>query len=779
MNNWPRQALNAVVLTLLLSGSAFAQLAAVDPGPYTFATGKYPMWYQEIAPESDPDIDPPLPALTPPSPLSLELCQSRAVSSRVRPLSPTAYMCTLLPEPGVFDDTQPMVFPDNWPPEAFWFLAETSIDDVAGLGLEVYVAGIEAAFASENPVDGDQQSFARIRIRVNVPSPGTYVITHPYGVETVSVNTSGRKAINITRDIGIGAPGNFTGVLNGEIGPFLRSINGPYYEENPDTGVMETYIGDPNLTEQVTGSPNGTNLVRIRGPVDPVSLEDTEDTQTIETNLFTLSGKVFDDRAQTLVEINRATYRRTTSGTGTSTQVEVFGKADSSSTLCFRESVALEPDNPPSPCLVDMLGDGNSKFYASHLLTGNVPPVVVVTASNPTGTTRPTAVSSKLSDVVKIQKAQYNWSDHSLLIEARSSDEVVVPDMVAQGYGRLLKSGTLQNLTVAALNQPPATVTIKSAAGGSDTEPVIVVGKAPVIGENQAPIAVADNGSTSRGVPITLNLLANDSDSDGNEPLYIAELGLPTDLLGTVELSGTTAVVYTPPVPSTADNLPLTTTFTYKAKDVKGMTSQWATVAIAVAANQPPTAVNDAVTTLGVAIPITVLANDTDLEGNRPLTVASVTPPPVGTVTVSSDNTVLTYTPPTTVTTAFSTTFTYVAQDSFGALSQPATVTVQVSPTPVVENFAVTTAQVAVRSNNRFTWDFAGTSSVTTGNLITIQATTQTGLVTLGATTVPGNGRWKLKVSNSTVIPASNPTYTIRSSLGIKVSGAAVTIIPK
>ena len=98
MNKWPRFALNALGLTLSLSGSAFAQLAAVDPGPYTFATGKFPMWYQDN------------------NQLSMELCQSRAASSRVRRASvPPAYMCILLPEPGIFDDTLPMVFPDNWP----------------------------------------------------------------------------------------------------------------------------------------------------------------------------------------------------------------------------------------------------------------------------------------------------------------------------------------------------------------------------------------------------------------------------------------------------------------------------------------------------------------------------------------------------------------------------------------------------------------------------------------------------------------------------------------
>jgi hypothetical protein len=738
MNNWPRLALNALGLTLSLSGSAFAQLAAVDPGPYTFASGKFPIWYQ------DNNL------------LSMELCQSRAASSRVPASTPPAYMCTLLPTPGVFDDTLPMVFPDNWPDEAFWFLAETTIpNNAAGYGMDAYVAGIEAAFAGGNPLDGDQISFARIRMRINVPVAGTYTITHPYGVETVNVTTPGRRAINITRDIGVGAPGVFSGALSGAIGPFLRSVNGPYTEVNPDTGAIETFVGDPNLTEQVTGSPNNTNFVRIQGPAG-----------TIETSLFTLAGKVLDNRAQTHVDLSRATYRRTTSGTGTSTRIEVFGKADNSSTLCFRESVALVPGPPPTPCLVSMVGDNNGLFFGNHLITGPVPPVVVLTATNPAGTTRPTAVSSKLSDLVKIQTARYNWSNHSLLIEATSSDEVAVPDMVAQGYGRLSKSGTLQKITVADLTQPPATVTVKSAAGGSDTEPVVVVGSAPDTGENQAPLSVADTGSTSFGVPITLNLLANDSDPDGNTPLSITALTQPAAGQGTVALSGTTAVVYTPPA---VVNAPLTTTFTYKAQDVKGLASTApATVTITVAPNRPPVAVADSIATLGVAIPINVLANDTDPEGNVPLAVASVTQPPAGRGTVSSNGTVITYTPPATVTTAFTTTFTYFARDSFGAVStSPATVTVQVSPRPAAETFTVTTATVSARSNNRFTWDFAGTSSVITGNVITIQVSTPTGLATLGTTTVPVTGRWRLTVNNiTTVIPSANPTATITSSQG-------------
>ncbi|MBC7209434.1 MAG: hypothetical protein H5U33_02970, partial [Pseudomonas sp.] len=238
MNTWSRRALCAAGFTLTVSSAAWAALSEVDPGPYTFATGGYPMWYKDA------------------NNLALELCQSRATSSRApgAPGAP-AYMCTLLPEPGVYDDALPLVFPDNWPPEMFWFLAETQIPQVGNSGyeLEVYVAGLEAAFAAENPVNGDQQSFARIRIRASVPRTGTYTITHPFGVETVNVTTAGRRAINITRDIGIGAPGNFSGALNGNLGPFLRGVGGPYTEVNPDTGATETFVGDPNITEAVTG----------------------------------------------------------------------------------------------------------------------------------------------------------------------------------------------------------------------------------------------------------------------------------------------------------------------------------------------------------------------------------------------------------------------------------------------------------------------------------------------------------------------------------------------
>ncbi|WP_460414964.1 Ig-like domain-containing protein [Pseudomonas sp. microsymbiont 2] len=736
MNTWSRRALCAAGFTLTVTSAAWAALSEVDPGPYTFATGGYPMWYKDA------------------NDLALELCQSRATSSRApgAPGAP-AYLCTLLPEPGVYDDALPLVFPDNWPPEMFWFLAETEIPETGNSGyeLEVYVAALEAAFAAENPVDGDQQSFARIRIRASVPRAGTYTVTHPYGVETVTVaaNQVGRRAINITRDIGIGAPGNFSGALNGNLGPFLRGVGGPYTAVNPDTGATETFIGDPNITEAVTGSPNNTNFVRIQGPAG-----------TIQTNAFTVSGKLLDQRQQTPVTLERATYQRNAAGT----RVEVFAKAPNSASLCLRNGLALI-GTPPSPCQFGMLADNNGLFFSQQLSQAVPPSVVVVTASSPAGSTRPTALSSKLSDVVKVSTARYDWAAKRLVIEARSSDEVLVPDLLVQGFGRMSKAGVLQSLTVNDLTQPPASITVKSAHGGSDVEPVVVVGSAPVQAENQPPLAQADTGSTSVGVPVTLNLLANDSDPDGNVPLAITDLTQPGTGLGGVVLNGSTAVTYTPPAGATS---PLVATFSYRAQDAKGLKSAIATVTVNVAPNQPPTAVADSVATLGVPVTIGALANDTDPEGNLPLTIASVTQPtPAGRGTVSTDGNVITYTPPATVSSAFSTSFTYIARDSVGGLSTPGTVTVQVSPRPAQETFAITAATVTARSNNRYNWDISGTSSVTTGNTITVRVTTTSGVQTLGTTTVPVTGRWRLAVSNSTTaIPTASPTVTVTSSQG-------------
>lgn len=733
MNKWSRLFLSTLGLAVGGIGLAQAELKNVHPGPYTAATGYYPQWYQD---NDD---------------LALELCQSKAVSSRAG-----GYMCTLLPEPG-FDDTLPLVFPNNWPGEMFWFIAETNIPAAGtnGYALEVYTAAIEAAFGSDAPVNGDQVSFARIRIRASIPQAGTYTVTHPYGVEVFEVTAAqaadrgGRRAINMTRDIGIGAPGQFGGALAGDVGPFLQGAGAPYTETNPETGESERFVGDPNLSEPVTGSPFNTNYVEISGPAG-----------TIRNDLFVVSGKMFDSRAATPVDIDRASYRRTSQGT----RIEVFANGPVNAELCYRETLALVEGSLKPACLQDMVNDGNGYFFAHNPAPAVLPPFVVVTATDPAGTTQPTSLSRDVTDVVKISTARYSWADRELTIEASSSDEVQIPDLAAQGFGRLTKAGTLQTLRVADLAQPPAVITVKSAAGGSDTEPVVVVGGAPTPVPNTPPVAVADSASTSFGVPVTIAVLTNDTDADNDVPLSITGLTQPGDGLGSVTLNGSTSVVYTPPP---VVNSPLSATFTYRAQDIRGEVSAPATVTVTVSPNQPPLAVADIGSTLGVALTLNVLGNDSDPEGNVPLTVVNLTQPSAGQGTASTDGSGITYTPPANVTSAFTATFAYQAQDTFGALSAPATVTVQVSPPPATaENLTVANALVRSRSNNRYTWDLDGQTSITTGNNIRVEVATTTGPVLLGTVAVPLSGRWRLSVTTTDIVPAAVPTATITSSFG-------------
>ena len=437
----------SALLFALAAGSAQAGLYDVDSGPYTLGTGNFAAWYQDTHGRV------------------LDLCLSRARSSRVPsvPGDVPSYMCTLLPTPEVFDDAQPLSFPDNFPDEAFWFTADASLVDAArGIDL-TYVSAIEAAFAAEEPVEGDQVSFARIRIRVDVPSAGVYTITHPYGVEVFDVPAGGHRAINMTRDIGIGAPKTYSGALKGDVGPFLRSRNGPYVETNPDTGAQETFIGDPNLTEAVTGSPFNTNYVRIEGP----------NGLDLRTELFAVSGKLSTVNRPTPLMVQRATYSRETVNGNPKAQQDVF---------------ALAPPPPGTAGFLDSAGsevamseaNATGNWYGQSAANPALPVQLQVEADNSAAipTSSPTTRAQPLVDLVSIHSARYSLASGQLSIEASTSDKVSPPALSAvagesgQAIGSLSGDGPSKSLSTGIAPIPPATVRVISANGGSDSEEV-------------------------------------------------------------------------------------------------------------------------------------------------------------------------------------------------------------------------------------------------------------------------------------------------------------------
>ena len=191
---------------------------------------------------------------------------------------------------------------------------------------------------------------------------------------------------------------------------------------------------------------------------------------------------------------------------------------------------------------------------------------------------------------------------------------------------------------------------------------------------NDPPVAVNDSFTVAEGGTLAITapgVLGNDTDAEGTA-LTAALVTAPAHAASfTFNPDGSFTYVHD-------GSETLSDTFTYRASDGAAF-SNVATVTIAVTpVNDAPTANNDAYTvgvhqTLNVSTP-GVLANDTDPESN-PLTAILVTGPSQGTLTLNPNGSFsYTHTGPTVGTD----TFTYRAQDSGGALSNIATVTITI-----------------------------------------------------------------------------------------------------
>ena len=196
---------------------------------------------------------------------------------------------------------------------------------------------------------------------------------------------------------------------------------------------------------------------------------------------------------------------------------------------------------------------------------------------------------------------------------------------------------------------------------------------------NGTPVGTDDTATTDEDTPVTIDVLANDTDPD-SDPLTVSDVTQPTN--GSVTNNGTD-VTYTPdPDYNGADS------FTYTATDGVLDTGPITVTVTVTAVNDDPVAVDDAATTdENTPVTVDVLANDTDPDGD-PLAVDSVTQPTNGTVT--NNGTDVTYTPDTGFNGADS--FTYTATD--GTTTQTATVTITVNDvngTPVGTDDTATT----------------------------------------------------------------------------------------
>ena len=188
---------------------------------------------------------------------------------------------------------------------------------------------------------------------------------------------------------------------------------------------------------------------------------------------------------------------------------------------------------------------------------------------------------------------------------------------------------------------------------------------------NQSPTAVADEVTIFENTTVTIDVLANDSDPEG-EAIAISDLPEISDNGGSISLVEN-QLEYSPP-----EGFVGTDSFSYTISDENdGVDEAIVTVVVEpeTVENQPPIAENDAFTIIEgtSAVPFLVLGNDFDPDGD-PISVTGVSSPDNGIATIS-DNQIL-YEPET----GFegTDTFTYTISDGNGGLD---TATVEVAVT--------------------------------------------------------------------------------------------------
>jgi large repetitive protein len=311
-----------------------------------------------------------------------------------------------------------------------------------------------------------------------------------------------------------------------------------------------------------------------------------------------------------------------------------------------------------------------------------------------------------------------------------------------------LASNAVTNLTLTVQATSRTVFTNIATVGGPTLDPNPTNSTSPPVSTsitNRPPVAVDDFASTARNVAVTIPVLANDSDPDGDALTIISTSGTN----GIFNISGTN-IVYTP-----TNAVPGTNVFTYTIIDGFGGTNS-ALVTVAVT-NRPPVATNDVVAgTNNFAQVIFPLVNDTDPDGDA-LTITSAVSTN-GIVTINAGSTNLTFIP----TNSPVATITYTISDGFGGTST-ATITVNVTGSAdlAIGKFA-SSPTVYASSNLNYT------ISVTNLGANTASSVTVTDALPAGVTFVSASGSY---ATNNNVV-----TWSISSLTNRQITNLTVTV---
>ncbi len=309
--------------------------------------------------------------------------------------------------------------------------------------------------------------------------------------------------------------------------------------------------------------------------------------------------------------------------------------------------------------------------------------------------------------------------------------------------------------------------TIKDNSGAVSNVVTVNLVISPV---NDAPVAVNDNATVNEDQTLSASVATNDTDVDNTaaQLTYSLVAGGTTVANGTLTFNSDGSYTYVPNA-----NFNGTVSFTYQVCDpASGCATVTATILVS-SVNDVPVAINDnATVNEDASVTITVLANDTDIDGTLDASSIVITATPAnGTLLVNSGTGEVVYSPNANFNGADS--FAYSVKDNDGVVSNIATVSItitSINDAPVATNDAVTTNE-----DNAVTLLVSANDSDVDGSL---------DLASIAITMAPANGTLSVNSTTGEVTYTPNAnyfgtdsfTYTIKDNDGSVSNAATVSI---
>ncbi|MEM7455250.1 MAG: Ig-like domain-containing protein [Planctomycetota bacterium] len=542
-------------------------------------------------------------------------------------------------DPPIVDS--PLADQTNADSEPITFDASTAFDDIDSVTLTYSATNLPPGLTI-NSTTGE----------ITGPLPANASVGGPYTV-----------TITATDPEGLSATDTFTWTVNNPA-PVASDDTFTTSEDTPVSGTVATNDSDPDgdsLTYNLLagGPTNGMVSFNPDGSFDYIPDADFSGTDTFDYQACDADGACTTATATIVVG---AVNDPPTVTSPTADQTSLDGETvslDASSAFSDPEGDSLTYTSTGLPPGLSM---DSSTGLISGTLTSNAsaggPYVVSVTADDGNGGTVTDTFSWGVTNVAPVANDDSFTTDEDTSLTGNVSVNDIDDDgdssptfttLTTPTNGSLVwnADGTFTYTPDPEFNGTDSfTYIVTDTEGDSSTATVTIV----VTATNDAPVAIDDSATTNEDDPANIDVVANDTDIDGDS-LTITEInGQPVTAGSRVSLPSGAAVVVN--ADGTLDYVPNSAfdslsngesgidRFTYTVVDGNGLSSTAETLVTINGQNDAPLANDDfAKMAQGTSLTVDVLANDIDPDGD-PLNVILISTPPEGVTTVNPDGTI-------------------------------------------------------------------------------------------------------------------------------------------